>query len=115
MFLEGDEAATFDEWRDAVEAAMRAAFAALGRVDAAVHDARRMGRVPSEEEVRARIAFLTRQTFVFGLMRWAALVSRPAHLAVGRMAETLCDVEPIDFRVFTDPDEAEAWARGGSE
>jgi hypothetical protein len=117
VFVVSDKAATFDEWKEAAHTALDLAHSGLGGGIAAVHDARR-SPLPSAQELRARVEFLEGQAEAFGLKRWAILVTRPAHFGVGRMAEMLAAAaaaEPVELRMFTDPVEAEAWARGRSE
>jgi hypothetical protein len=113
VFLEGDEAATFDEWREAVVAALPIAHAQC--VDVVVHDLRRMTRVPSLQETTARVQVLVRQSRTFGIKRWASVVSGPANLAMAQTAEMLGAGALVEYRVFEDAAEAEAWARGGSD
>jgi hypothetical protein len=111
VFLEGDEAATFDEWREAVGEALPVAHTEC--VDVVVHDLRRMARVPSLQETTSRVQVLVRQSKTFGIRRWASIVSGPANLAMAQTAEMLGAGALVEFRVFEDPAEAEAWARGG--
>lgn len=113
VFLVSDKAATLDEWKEAVEAALPVAHAQC--VDAVVHDLRRMARVPSLQEATARVQLLVRQSRTFGIKRWASVVSGPANLAMAQTGEMLGAGALVEFRVFEDPAEAEAWARGGSE
>ena len=112
VFLESDERATFDEWKDAVEAALP--VARTEHAEAVVHDLRRMARVPSLREANARVQLLLRQSRLFGIKRWASIVSGPDNLGMGQTAEMLGAGELVEFRVFEDAADAEAWARGGS-
>jgi hypothetical protein len=110
VLLESDEAATFDEWKEAVEAALPVAHTEC--LDAVVHDLRRMARVPSLREANSRVQLLVRQSITFGIKRWASIVSGPENLGMGQTAEMLGAGKLVEFRVFEDPAEAEAWARG---
>ena len=83
-----------------------------------LHDARRMERVPAAEETRVRVWFLLAQTRVHNVARWATVVTGPATYGMGRMAEALVNQlvdheRTVEFRVFTDMIEADAWLRGG--
>jgi hypothetical protein len=113
VFLESDEAATFDEWKDAVGAALPVARTEC--VDAVVHDLRQMARVPSLREANARVQVLVQQSKTFGITRWASVVSGPENLGMGQTAEMLGAGELVEFRVFEDLAEAMAWARCGSK
>jgi hypothetical protein len=110
VFLEGDKSATFDEWKEAVETALPVAHTQC--VDAVVHDLRRMARVPSLQETTARVQVLIRQSKTFGIRRWASIVSGPAALAMAQTAEMFGAGALVEYRVFEEPAEAEAWARG---
>ena len=65
-------------------------------------------------EVLRRSDYLARNAPRFGRTRWALLVDSNASFGMGRMAETLMGPGAA-LRVFRDPVEAEAWARGGGE
>ena len=107
--LESDEMATLDEWKGAVDAALRARDFKRGM--AVVHDLRRMFRVPTPDEARARLAFLVSRSREFGVSRWAIVVAGTAHYGMGRMAEFLSEDErAVEFQVFREPAEAIAWA-----
>jgi hypothetical protein len=111
VLLESDEKATLEEWKAAVDAALRAP--AFERGMAVVHDLRRMFRVPSPQEAQERVDFLARRSQAFGIRRWAIVVAGTAQFGMGRMAEFLSDGAPgVDFRVFREPADAIAWARG---
>ncbi len=109
VHLESDEAATFDEWHAAVEAAL--ADPAFRPGMGILHDWRKHRGVPPAAEVLRRSEYLARNAAPFDRMRWALLVATNAGYGLGRMAEVL--TEPgVRLRVFRDPAEAEAWARG---
>jgi hypothetical protein len=113
VFLDSDEGATYDEWKEAVEAALP--VARTEHAYAVVHDLRRMARVPSLKEANARVQLLLRQSKMFGIRRWASIVSGPDNLGMGQTAEMLGAGESVEFRIFEDAAEAEAWARVGSQ
>ena len=76
-----------------------------------------MQRVPSPEETKLRVWFLMAQTRAHNVAKWATLVAAAANYGMGRMAEALTgqlanNERPVEFRVFTDLAEAEAWLRG---
>ena len=113
VLLESDEQATFQEWQAAVDAALR--DPAFRRGMGVVHDMRRLIRVPTSAEARARVDFLLGRTRAFQVSRWAIVVSGSAHYGMGRMAEFLTKETLGDgFRVFRDLPEALEWARCGS-
>ena len=107
--LESDEAATFEEWRDAVDAAIAdpAFRAGMG----IIHDWRKHANALPTAEVSKRSEYLARNAARFGRTRWALLVDNSVGYGMGRMAETLTGSGAV-VRVFRDPVEAEAWARG---
>jgi hypothetical protein len=112
VLLESDEAATFDEWKEAVAAALLTAHTEFGADIAVVHDLRRMRRVPALNEAHARMTLLIRRSRTFGVKRWASVVGSAENLAMAETAEVFAAGEPVEFRVFTNLAEAEAWARG---
>jgi hypothetical protein len=113
LLLESDEDATFEEWAAAVDAGLRDPGFRPGM--GLVHDARRMGRVPSPDEANRRVEFLQRRMERMKISRWAVVVasSRPAQYGMAHMAEAFADVAGAPFRVFKDdfPD-AIAWTNG---
>ena len=81
-----------------------------------LHDIRRMGRVPAAAEVLARVYSLARQMRIYGIKRWAIVATGAAAYGIGRIGEAIVDDGPdaeVQFRVFRDLADAEAWARGG--
>jgi hypothetical protein len=115
LCLESDERATFDGWRTAVEAGLRAACDSNAGVVAVVHDLRRMARVPSLREANARVAWLVKQSRAYGVRRWASVVRGLDNLAMAQTAEMAGAGQAVEFRVFEDLAEAQAWARGARE
>jgi hypothetical protein len=110
VWLESDEAATFEEWRGALEAALADPEFRAGM--GVLHDWRRHRGVMPSAEVLKRSEYLARNAARFQRIRWAVVVASNAGFGLGRMAEVL--TEPgAALRVFRDPVEAEAWARGG--
>jgi hypothetical protein len=109
--LESDEAATFEEWKAAAEAAF--ADPAFRSGMSVLHDLRRFARVPSTQETQARVSFLVDRSLEHGIPRWAVVVSSPVQYGMSRMAEAFADRAPVRFRGFNDLDEALAWARDG--
>jgi hypothetical protein len=112
VHVESDEAATFAEWTAAIDAAF--ADSAFEPGMSVVHDLRRMARVPSSDEARARADFLVERSCAHGVVRWAVVVSRPVQYGMARMAEAFSDGAPTTFRAFRALDEAQEWARGRS-
>jgi hypothetical protein len=76
-----------------------------------IHDWRKHATALSSSEVTKRSAYLAQNAPRFGGTRWALLVGNNAGYGMGRMAETLTG-SGTGLRVFRDPVEAEAWARG---
>jgi hypothetical protein len=114
LFLDSDRGATFEGWSKAVEAGLRAARDTGQGVVAVVHDLRRMARVPSLREAHARVALLVRESKAFGVRRWASVVGGPENLEMAQTAEMFGAGEAVEFRVFEDLADAEAWARGAA-
>jgi hypothetical protein len=102
--------ATFDEWTSAFNAA--AAEPGWHEGMRALHDARRMARVPSPAEAQSRGLFLQRRAKAIGIQRWAVVV--PENIAKRDaywLASVFADRDGAWCRMFTDIDEAEAWVR----
>ncbi len=112
VYLESDEAATFEEWRGAVEGAI--ADPAFQPGMGIIHDWRKHRTLLPSAEVLKRSEYLARNAARFGRTRWALLVDTRAGYGMGRMAETLTG-SGAALRVFRDAVEAEAWAHGGGE
>lgn len=110
VHLESSEGATFEEWRDAVDAAW--ADPAFRPEMGIVHDWRKLRAGLPTAEVEKRSDYLASNAARFGRTRWALLVDSPVAYGMGRMAETLTGTG-TGLRVFRDPAEAEVWARGG--
>jgi hypothetical protein len=108
--LVSEEEATFEEWRDAIDAALADSHYSAGM--AVLHDVRRMRRVPSAIEAQQRVDVLAARTRTSKVSRWATVVDRAALYGTGRMGEAFAGRAGVEFRVFKDPDKAEAWARG---
>jgi hypothetical protein len=110
VYLESDEGATFEEWRDAIDAAWAdpAFQAGMG----IVHDWRKLRTALPTAEVEKRSDYLARNAARFGRTRWALVVDSTSGYGMGRMAETLAGSGAV-VRVFRNHGEAEAWARGG--
>lgn len=106
LWLESDGDASFDEWREAVEAALRHPDHRPGM--GVLHDWRGLRAAPSAEELHPRASYAKR----LGPRRWAVVVEGQAGYGMGRMAEILTEPMPVELRVFQDIREAEAWARG---
>ncbi len=113
MFLESDEHATFEEWTAAVDASLSDPTFRTGM--GVVHDIRRMLRVPSPDEARRRVDFLSKRMHETAIPRRAIVVpaSRPAQYGMGRLAEAVAETVEAPFRVFKDHlDAAIVWAQG---
>ena len=109
VYLESDEATTFEEWRDAVGAAISDPAFRPGM--GIIHDWRKHATALSSAEVTRRSAYLAQNAARFGRTRWALLVDNSAGYGMGRMKEALTG-SGTELRVFRDPVDAEAWARG---
>ena len=110
VYLESSEGATFEEWRDAVDAAWSAPDFQAGM--GIVHDWRKLRAGLPTAEVEKRSDYLVNNAARFGRTRWALLVDNTVAFGMGRMAETLTG-SGTGLRVFRDPVEADVWARGG--
>jgi hypothetical protein len=110
VYLESDEAATFEEWRGAIDCAW--ADPAFRPGMGIIHDWRKLRNVLPSAEVVKRSEYLAHNAARFGRTRWALVVDNNAGFGMGRMAETLTG-SGAALRVFRDPVEAEAWAPGG--
>lgn len=109
VFLESTKAATFEEWRDAVDCALADDAFQVGM--GIVHDWRQLETALPTAEVVKRSQYLASNADRFGRTRWALVVDTTTAYGMGRMAETLTG-SGTGLRVFRDPAEAEAWARG---
>lgn len=115
LYIEGDDEATPAESEAAIAAALASPEYRPGT--GLLHDARRRATgAPSAAQVKARVLFLVRQAHTYGVTRWATVVVDSASYGMGRMAEVLTtqladSSRPVEFRVFTDLAEAEAWLR----
>jgi hypothetical protein len=111
VLLESDEHATFQEWTAAVAEALADPGFRPGM--GVVHDLRRMTRVPTPAEARARVDFLVARSRALQVSRWAIVVAGAAHYGMGRLAEFHADKMPGQgFRVFRELEPALAWASG---
>src|SRR5260221_1038831 len=109
VYLESSEGATFEEWRDAIDAVW--ADPAFEPGMGIVHDWRKLRAGLPTAEVEKRSEYLAANAAPFGRTRWALLVDSPVAYGMGRMAETLTGTGN-GLRVFPDPAQAETWAHG---
>jgi hypothetical protein len=109
VILESEGEPTIGDWRAAVDAALAAPGFRAGM--GLLHDARRMARVPSPREARARVDFLVGRCRRRGVRRWAVVFGADAQYGMGRLAEAVADSAGIAFRAFRDPTDAELWLR----
>ena len=109
VYLESTQGATFEEWRDAVDFALADPAYQVGM--GILHDWRRLQTALPTAEVVRRSQYLAKSAARFGRTRWALVVDTSAAYGMGRMAEALTG-SGTGLRVFRDPAEAEAWARG---
>jgi hypothetical protein len=113
VLLESQSEVTFGEWRAAVDEFNRHPDYRPGM--GVIHDWRKRTTLVTADDARARARYLERLVPALGTTRWAAIVEREADFGLARMVEILLDgVSGIDYRVFRDPVEAEAWARGAA-
>jgi hypothetical protein len=108
--LESDEAATFEEWREATQRALASSSYRPGM--GLVHDQRRVVRVPLAGEIEARAYYAAGQMRAHAVRRWALVVKGDAAFGMGRMGEALAN-DTVEFRAFMEMAEALTWARGG--
>ena len=109
IFLASDEAATLQEWKAALNAAIVAPGFVAGM--GVVHDLRDARRVSTPDEARERVAFVVGTARQAGIKRWAVVIATAGHH--DQVAEFLSEpAHGIAFRVFHDSSRAEAWARG---
>jgi hypothetical protein len=100
--------ALLEEWK----AAVTEAFASDGFRPGmgVVHDTREMARIPGRSEVEQRVAIVAALSTRHRVPRWAIVSTPGVQYGMGRMGEAFAQSK---FRVFTDLDEAKAWASGG--
>jgi hypothetical protein len=116
IWLQSGEEASFQEWRQAIEAAFEDPVYRPGM--GVIHDWRRLRTPPSPDEIHMRAAYVAE----LDTRRWALVVRDDVGYGMGRMAEIVTSIPPLkasalpfEVRVFRDLTEAEAWARGLSE
>jgi hypothetical protein len=110
VLLESDASESFEEWRAAIEEAVASRDYRPGM--GLVHDLRRSTRIPPTGEVEARAYHAAGQMRAHAIRRWALVVTSDAAFGIVRLAEMLAE-KAVDIRAFRDPEDAEAWARGG--
>jgi hypothetical protein len=109
VILESEGEPTIGDWQAAVDAALAAPGFRAGM--GLLHDARRMARVPTPQEARARVDFLAGRCRRRGVRRWAVVLDADAQYGMGRLAEAVAESAGIDFRVFRERVDAEVWLR----
>jgi hypothetical protein len=75
-------------------------------------DQRLVPTVPDAEYVRRNIDNLAHRWPALRGARWAAVTMNPVTYGMGKMAEALAVRRGVEFRVFTDEDEALGWLFG---
>jgi hypothetical protein len=105
--LESEGLVPFEEWRAAVDAALKHPNYRPGM--GVLHDWRGLREPPEAADIRARADYGAQ----LGRIRWAVVVSSEVGYGMGRMAEILTGDPLIELRVFRDIGEAEAWIKGG--
>ncbi len=121
VFLEGNGQATLDEWMSAVDGSLASGDYRPGM--GVVQDWRRTKAIPGAKVIRLRIDVLVARARARGVQRWAIVVAGAARWEIvitgeayrdtGRTAEPRAGRGPVEFRVFKDRAEAEAWVRAG--
>lgn len=110
-----DTSATFPEVRDTLERLLR--DPAFGADFGIISDRRQIPAEPDQSTIRQFLNFLGRHAERLGAVRWATVSpsDQPVVFGMGRMAEGLADSYGVSYRVFTDYDEAVAWATARAE
>jgi hypothetical protein len=109
VWLESEGLVPFEEWRAAVDAALKHPDYRPGM--GVLHDWRGLHEPPEAADIRSRAEYGAK----LGRIRWALVVSSDVGYGMGRMAEILTETPLIELRAFKDIAEAEAWARGHGE
>jgi hypothetical protein len=120
---------TLDREARLVRAAVRGDFTAddmLACVSAAALDAgeagynvvsdhREIGEPATRSQVVTLVEHLATLRRYFAGARWAVIVSKPASFGMMRMLGTMAERVPMEVHVFKDAEQAERWARSGTE
>jgi hypothetical protein len=80
-----------------------------------VSDHREIGEPATREQVESLVEHIAALHRYYAGARWAVIVSRPASFGMMRMLESMAERVPMEVRVFKDADDAEWWARSGTE
>jgi hypothetical protein len=110
VWLDSGEAATFEEWRAAVDEFLAHPECRPGMP--VIHDWRRMACTVDSCEIRARADYVRDAFALRGHTKWAIVASNSASYGMGRMAEALTDASLVKLRTFRDPADAEGWVNG---
>lgn len=122
VFLESDRQVTLDEWTSAVDRSLSSNGYRPGM--GVVQDWRKTKGIPEARVIRLRIDVLVGRTLARGVNRWAIVVAGDARWEIvvtgdasrgtNRTAAPIGGRRSVEFRVFKDLAEAEAWARADS-
>ena len=121
VFLVSDEQVTLDEWTSAIDSALASGGYRPGM--GVVQDWRRTKGIPGAKVVRLRVDVLVGRAMARGVNRWAIVVAGDARWDIvitgdawrgrDRTGEPPGGRGSVEFRVFKNQAEAEAWARMG--
>lgn len=79
-----------------------------------VYDCRHLTRLPALSELRALADLFRRRVDATVRARRAIVVPPGAAYGLGRMLQALLDLAGLELNIFTDLDEAVAWATGSA-
>jgi hypothetical protein len=119
VFLESERQVTLHEWTSAVDGSL--ASDGYRRGMGVVQDWRSTKGLPAARVIRLRIDVLVERARARGVNRWAIVVAGDARweiVVTGDACRATAQASPpfagrssVEFRVFKDLAEAEAWAR----
>jgi hypothetical protein len=119
VFLESERQVTLDEWTSAVDGSLASDRYRPGM--GVVQDWRRTKGLPAAKVIRLRIDVLVERARARGVNRWAIVVAGDARWEIvvtgdacrgtAQASTPLAGRSSVEFRVFKDLAEAEAWAR----
>jgi hypothetical protein len=121
VFLESDGPATLEEWMSAVDGSLASRDYRPGM--GVVQVWRGTKPIPAAKVIRLHIDVLVARARARGVKRWAIVVAGAARWEIvitgdayrsTGTAEPLAGRGSVEFRVFKDRAEAEAWVRAGT-
>jgi hypothetical protein len=121
VFLESEQQATLEEWTSAVDSSLSSHDYRPGM--GVVQDWRSAKGLPAAKVIRLRIDVLVPRARARGVKRWAIVVAGDArwelvvtgdaYRGADRAPEPLAGRGSVEFRLFKELAEAEAWVRVG--